>query len=119
MLKAAPSADAQRRRVRRGVPQPRQLVVELEQRDRAACHLPRSDVVADQPALDRDVALLQEAVELAVDDVELDQRRAAHPVDEGQYLVARLEGQVLDDGRGKAVDDFRGRTDRLPIAAWL
>src|SRR3954469_24970367 len=83
MLTGVLSAEAQGRRVDRGVPQPRQLVVELEQRDRAARHLQRGDVVADQPALDRDAAVGEEPVELSVDDVELDQRRAAHPVDEG------------------------------------
>src|ERR687897_3696962 len=74
------SAPAEGRRVDRSVPEPDEVVVELEQRDRAAGQLQRGDVVADQPPLDRDAAPLQEAVELAVDDVELDQGRAAHPV---------------------------------------
>ena len=76
-----------------------EIVVELEQGDRAAGHLQRGDVVADQVALDRDALALQELVELVVDDVELDQRRAAHAVDEGEHAVARLVRQVLDDRR--------------------
>src|SRR5918996_3161385 len=114
-----PSADAQRRRVGGRVPQPRQLVVEPEQSDRAARHLERGDVVADQPAVDGDAASLEEAVQLAVDDVELDQRRAAHPVHERQHAVAGVERQVLDDRRGEALDYVRCGSERLPEAARL
>src|SRR3954452_24145904 len=73
-------APSQRRCVDRRVPEPRQLVIDPEQRDRTAGHLQRGDVVADQPPADRDAALLEEAVQLAIYDEQLDQRRAAHPV---------------------------------------
>src|SRR4051812_17176996 len=87
-------APSQRRCVDRRVPQSHEVVVEPEQRDRAACHLQRGDVVADQAPLDRYPALLQEAVQLAIDDEQLDQRRAAHTVDEREYSIARLIRQV-------------------------
>ena len=59
-------------------------------------------------------------MQLAVDDVELDQRRAAHAVDERQHAGRRTaNGQVLDDRRGQPLDDLRGRAERLPVAARL
>src|SRR4051812_37877752 len=91
---ATSDAPPQRRGVHGRVPEAEELVVDPQQRDRAARHLERGDVVADQPPLDRDPALLQEVVELAVDDEQLDERRAAHAVDEGQDAVARVVGQV-------------------------
>src|SRR5438309_5632378 len=72
----------------RRVPESGQLVVELEQRDRATRHLQRRDVRPDQVAGDRDPAPVEELLQVVVDDVELDQRRAAHAVDEGEDLVA-------------------------------
>src|SRR5918995_923221 len=113
------SAPAEGRRVDRGVPEPDEIVVELEQRDRAAGHLQRGDVVADQPPLDRDPPVLQEPVELPVDDVELDQRGAAHAVDEGEHAVAGLVRQVLDDGGGQKPHDRRGARERLAVPARL
>src|SRR4051794_38156108 len=63
----------------RGVPEPGQVVVHLQERDGAAGHLERRDVRTDQVAGDGDAPIGQEAVELAVHDVELDQGGAAHP----------------------------------------
>src|SRR5262249_56579952 len=90
-----------------GVPQARQLLVELQQRDRATRHLERRDVRPDQVAGDLDPAAVEELLQVVVDDVELDQRRAAHAVDEREHLVAQLEGKVLDDRRREALDDLR------------
>src|SRR5256885_8262740 len=81
----------------RRVPEAGQLVVQLQQRDRATRHLQRRDVRPDQVAGDRDPALPQEPVQVVVGDVELDQRRAAHAVDEREDLVALLERQDLHD----------------------
>src|SRR2546429_7981456 len=101
----------------RGVPETGQLVVQLQQRDRAARHLQRRDVGTDQVAGDRDPTLAQEPVQVVVDDVELDQRRAAHPVDEREDLVALLERQVLDDRDGERLDDLGGGCQLSPLAA--
>src|SRR5881398_3463758 len=57
----------------RRVPEAGQLVVQLQQRDRAARHLERRDVRPDQVAGDRDSTLAQEPVQVVVDEVELDQ----------------------------------------------
>src|SRR5512132_4356956 len=103
----------------RRVPETGQLVVKLQQRDRAARHLQRRDVGTDQVAGDRDPTLAQEPVQVVVDDVALDQRRAAHAVDEREDLVALLERQVLDDRDGEFLDDL-GRGCKLhPLAAGL
>src|SRR5436309_7667809 len=103
----------------RRVPKTGQLVVQLQQRDRAARHLQRRDVWTDQVAGDRDPTLAQEPVQVVVDDVELDQRRTAHAVDEREDLVALLERQVLDDRDGELLDDL-GRGCKLhPLAAGL
>src|SRR3954453_567955 len=105
--------------VDRGVPQPLELVVEPQQRDRAARHLQRGDVGPDEVARDRDPAPLQVLVQLVVDDVELDQRRAAHPVDEGEHLVALLVRDVVDDGIREALDDLRRGLELHALAARL
>src|SRR6476659_4913343 len=52
------------------------VVLELDQGDRAALHLERGDVVADQVALDGEPVLLGDLGHLGVDHVELEQRRA-------------------------------------------
>src|SRR5690242_5223338 len=54
------------------VPVVSHLVVELEQRDRAALHLERGDVVADQVALDAQPVLLGDLGHLVVHHVQLD-----------------------------------------------
>src|SRR5438132_3577450 len=103
----------------RRVPEAGQLVVQLQQRDRAARHLQRRDVGPDQVAGDRDSTLAQEPVQVVVGDVELDQRRAAHAVDEREYLVALLERQVLDDRGGELLDDLGRGCALHPPAAGL
>ena len=71
------------------------------------CHLQRGDVGADEVAADLDArGRPGTSVELVVDDVQLDQRRAAHAVDEGKDPVTRAERQVLDDRRGQHLDDL-------------
>src|SRR3954449_771083 len=115
-LRAAP---LQGDRVDRRVPQPLELVVKAQQRDRAARHLQRGDVGPDEVARDRDPAALQVLVQLVVDDVQLDQRRAAHPVDEGEHLVALLVRDVLDDRAREAFDDLRRRLELHALAARL
>ena len=106
-------------RVHRSVPVTDHLVVELEQRDRAALHLERRDVVADQVALDREAMLGGQLRDLVVHHVQLDQRRAAHPVDEREDAVAGGERQVLDDRRHQPLGDLRGGSDLLAEAARL
>src|SRR5436190_11604433 len=94
----------------RCIPQPSQLVIQLEQRDRAARHLERRDVRPDQIARDRDPALVQEPLQVVVDDVKLDEWRSTHAVDEREHLVTLLEWQVADDRRGEPLDNLgRGR----------
>src|SRR5438067_7794854 len=103
----------------RRIPEASQLVVESQQGDRAARHLQRRDVGPDQVARDRDPALAQEPVQVVVDEVELDQRGAAHAVDEGEYLVALLERQVLDDRSREPLDDLARGSELDPLAAGL
>src|SRR6266516_2920054 len=103
----------------RRVPETSQLVVESQQGDRAARHLQRCDVGPDQVARDRDPTLAQEPVQVVVDDVELEQRRTAHAVDEGEDLVSLLERQVLDDRGREPLDDLCGGSELHPLAAGL
>ena len=93
----------------RHIPQPRQLVVQLQQRDRRAGHLERGDVVADELAGDRDAPAAEDLRQLVVDDVQLDQRRAAHAVHKREHLVARLERKIIENGHGQQLDDFGRR----------
>src|SRR5437764_7081692 len=103
----------------RRIPETSQLLVQLQQRDRATRHLQRRDVGADQVPRDRDPTLAQEPVQVVVDDVQLDQRRAAHAVDEGEYLVALLEGHILDDRSREPLDDLGRGSELDPLAAGL
>src|SRR5213080_2365883 len=102
-----------------GVTQTRQLLVELQQRDRATRHLERGDVRPDQVAGDLDPAAVEELLQVVVDDVELDQWRTAHAVDEGEHLVARLEGKVLHDRRREPLHDLGRRLELDPLAPRL
>src|SRR6478672_5379571 len=101
------------------VPVADHVVLELDQGDRAALHLQRRDVVADQVALDREPVLLGDLGHLGVDHVELEQWRAAHAVDEGEHLVARREREVLEDRRHEPLGDLGGRADGLAEAPRL
>src|SRR5947208_13206463 len=103
----------------RRVPETSQLVVHLQQRDRAARHLQRRDVGTNQVARDRDPTLAEEPAQVVVDDVELDQRRAAHAVDEREHLVALLKWQVLDDRAREPVDDLGPGRELHPLATGL
>src|SRR5207245_11148019 len=46
-------------------------------------------------------------------------RRAAHAVDEGQYLIAPLVWQVLDDGAGQDLGDLVRRLQLGPFPSGL
>ena len=61
----------------RRIPQRRQLVVKLEQRDGDARHLEARDVVADEAAHRLQPVPLELLRQLCIDEVELDRRRAA------------------------------------------
>src|SRR5438270_13093717 len=76
-------SPAQSGRVDGGVPEAGHLVVELEHGQRGAGHLEGGDVAGDQVADRRDAGRAQLAVGLAIKKVELEQRRAAHAVQEG------------------------------------
>src|SRR4029453_11927353 len=112
-------APPQARRIDRSVPQPCELIVELEQRDRAAGHLERCDVRPDQVARDLDPAALEQLAQLVVDDVELDRRGSTHAVHERQHLVALFVREVLDHRRGQALDDLAGGGELAPLATGL
>src|SRR3984885_2059883 len=112
-------APAQGRGVHRSVPVAQHLVVELEQGDRAALHLERGDVVADQVALDLQAVLLRDLCHPAVHHVQLDQRRAAHAVHEHEHPIAARAREILDDRRHQALGDLRRGTDLLAEAARL
>src|SRR5512132_4681046 len=103
----------------RSVPEPRELAVQLEERDRTAGHLQRRDVRADQVPVDLDPTPLEQLVELVVDDVELDRRCAAHAVDEREHLVALFERDVVDHRRCQALDDLARGSKLPPLPAGL
>jgi hypothetical protein len=92
-------------------PQPDHLVVELEQRDRGAGHLERRDVVADEGPGDLDAPAGEDLVDPAVDDVQLDERRPAHAVDEREHSVPLSEDTFVQDRGHEHVDDLVGRCD--------
>src|SRR5258706_2669896 len=91
-------APAQRGRMHRRGPDLCQLVVQLDQRDGTAGHLERRDVTADQVARDANPLCCQDTIHLVVHHVELDERGAAHAVDEGEHAITRPEGKIFEDG---------------------
>src|SRR5215218_2953429 len=114
-LRAPPEA----RRTDGSVPETRELVVQLQQRDRRPRHLQRGDVRPDQVAGDLDPAAFEELVELVVDDVELDRRGPSHAVHEGEHLVAFGKREVVDDRRRQSLDDLARRGQLPPLSARL
>src|SRR6266851_3874045 len=105
--------------VHRRVPKLDELLVELEHGQRRAGHLEGGDVAADEIAHRLESSLAQLFVDLAINKVELEQRRAAHAVDEREHLAAALGLQVRDHGLDHHVDDLAGRAQRPAAAPWL
>src|SRR4051812_27364646 len=63
--------------------------------------------------------LAQPALDLAVQQVELELRRAAHAVDEREHLRARRRAEVTDARLDHDVGDLACRAERSPPAARL
>src|SRR5712692_5591897 len=105
--------------VHRRVPKLDELLVELEHGQRRAGHLEGGDVAADEVAHRLESRLAQLFVDLAIDKVELEQRRAAHAVDECQDLAAALGLQIGQDGLDHHVHDLAGGAQRCAPAARL
>src|SRR6266511_799145 len=118
-LAGCSDAPAQPRSLDRRVPQLRELVVQLEQRDREPGHLERRDVRADQVPGDLDAPSRQELVHLVVHDVELDEGRAAHAVHERQDFIPLLVRDVLHDGDRHHLHDLVDRLELHPLPAGL
>src|SRR5690606_36874459 len=106
-------------RLHGGVPQLRQLVVELEQGDRDALHLEGRDVGADQVASDGHAATFEEPVEVPIHDVQLDERRPSHRVDESEDVVAGSDDTVFEDRPGQDLHDLGRALDLHPLPARL
>ena len=103
----------------RGVPEPGQLLVELEHGQRGAGHLERCDVAADEVAHGLEAGGAELLVDLAIEKVKLEQRGAAHPVDEGEDLGPFLRLEVGDDRFHHHVDDLAGGPELRPAATRL
>src|SRR6266849_6421188 len=86
---------------------------------RSAGHLERCNVAANQVACRFEAGLAQPGVDLAIDKVELEQRRAAHAVDEDEHLAAVLRLQIRDHGLEHHVDDLARSAKRSAPAARL
>src|SRR4029077_18319252 len=112
-------APAQRGSVHRRVPELRELLVQLEDRQRSAGHLERRYVAADQVARGLDARSPQLLVDLAIKKVELEQRRAAHAVDEREHLRALPRLEVGDDRLHDDVDHLARRSQGRPLAPRL
>src|ERR1700759_5701329 len=95
------SAPAQGRRLDRRVPIAGKLIVQAQERNRTTSHLQGGDIVANQRACDGDIATAQDFCQLVSDNVEFEQRGAAHAVDKRQDILTSLEVKVFDDGSGQ------------------
>src|SRR5689334_7270905 len=80
-------APTECRRVDRRIPPADELVIELQERDGEARHLEAGDVVPDERTPDRDAPTREDAGDAIEGDVQLDERGAAHAVDERQYRI--------------------------------
>src|SRR6185369_2482047 len=116
---AGSDAPAQGGRMNRRVPEPDEVVVELQEGDREAGHLEAGDVVADQAPPDRDPLSAEDLRDAVERDVELDERRAAHSVDEGEDVVAAAQTEIRDDRREEPLGHVVDRGELLPAPAGL
>ena len=87
------------------VPQGLELVVQLEQRNRAARHFERSHVRANQIARNGNPFALEEIIQLVVHYIQFDEWRAAQSIDESEHLVARFVRQVLHNHTRQRFDN--------------
>src|SRR5437870_1718973 len=109
-------SPSQCRRVLRGIPVPSHLVVQLQQADRAAGHLERSDVAPNQVAVDGEPTLAAHLCNLVVHDIQLDERSPAHPVDEGEHVISVTEREIVEDRHHQHLGDLV-RGGQLPALA--
>src|SRR3984957_10413466 len=105
--------------LRRGGQQTGDLVIKAAERDRRARHVQRRAVLADVVAPDVNPALAELLMRIAVQQVQLTDRRAAQPVDHERDVVALAERQVSDDCLQELVHDVVGAGQLLPPAARL
>src|SRR3954469_5542440 len=110
-------APPQRRRLHGSVPELGQVRREAHDRDRDAGHVQGGDVVPDERAGDLRAEPVDDAGDLVEDEIQLDQRRATHPVDE-HCEVARERHVAVDRVEGE-VDDLRRRPVLAALAAGL
>ena len=111
-------APAKARGVDGSIPQPEQLVVCLEHRHRAARHVERGDVVAHQVAGDLHARLLEQLGDLAVHQVQLDERRAAHAVEHHDRRTRR-EVEVGENRLDQLLGDLVRLGERHAVASRL
>src|SRR5579883_2298885 len=97
-------APAQGGRFHRRVPEFDELIRQAADGQREALHLEAGDVVADQAAGDPSAACLELLADLVEDDVELDQRRAAHAVGHHEQVPGHVH--VLGDGLDRGRDEL-------------
>src|SRR5260370_14443099 len=86
---------------------------------RCARHLEGGDVAADQVPDRLHARFPKLLVDLVVDEVELEQRGAAHSVDEYQHLRAVLGLEVGHDRLDHHVDHFACTSERIAPPAWF
>src|SRR6267142_7100372 len=97
--------------VYRFVPEPGELLVELEESHRESSHLQARDVAANKGSRDLHPAALQDLRDAVERDVELDEWRATHAVHEHECVVAAFEGEVVKDRREKHLRDVVNRSE--------
>src|SRR5258707_11434589 len=88
-----------------------QFIVKAYKRNRAARHIQGSDIISHQVTCNSDLFGVQDAMQGIEHDVEFDQRRPPHTIDQCQDLITRFEAQVLDDGSGKHLGHLECRSE--------
>src|SRR6266705_2145581 len=74
-----------------------QFIIETYQGDRTACHLQGGDITSHQGTRNGDVFAMENSIQSIENDVQLDERCAAHAIDERENLLTGLESQVFND----------------------
>src|ERR1051326_4561600 len=62
---------------------------------------------------------MQDAIQFIKDDVQFDQRRAPHAIDECQYLLAGLETEILNNGISQHLSYISSWSELDAVAARL
>src|SRR6266567_4649449 len=93
----------------RRIPIACQFFIQSQESDGTTGHLQRCNVAANQRTSDSNISAAQNLGEFVSDDIEFNQRCAAHAIDKSQDWITCSQAKVFDDRYGKHLGNLGSR----------